>query len=203
MFWYHTNDFHYFCCVVCFLIWIERFNFFNYQPWQYALSVTMCCAMIFVSWWYLPLECNADWFSIYMQISACICFTDINIATLDFILWYDYLWTCISLPICALFIYNEAAFDTDALCLFPAIVTMSNLCPVYFYIVLFFLVAYQICAPKMPSLHVHSVCPCTVVSLSGFYASGAHSAFVRVSLHKTFFLYYLLPSFLFVFVFVK
>ena len=44
------------------------FNFFNYQPWQRILSITMCCVvMTSVFSWYFPMEWNADCFF------ACIC----------------------------------------------------------------------------------------------------------------------------------
>ena len=60
---------------------------------------------------------------------------------------------------------------------------------------------YQIHAPKMSALHVHGACSCTVVYLGGSYASGALSAFVRVSRHKTLCMYQLSHCFLLVFVF--
>ena len=58
------------------------FNFFNYQPWQQILSVTI---------W------NADWFlRVYVEfvcvcVCVCIFFIDVNNATLDLMLWYDYM----------------------------------------------------------------------------------------------------------------
>ena len=60
---------------------------------------------------------------------------------------------------------------------------------------------YQNYAAKMPAFHVHGACSCTVVYLGGSYASGALSAFVRVSRHKTSCMYHLSHCFLLVFVF--
>ena len=60
---------------------------------------------------------------------------------------------------------------------------------------------YQIHAPKMSALHVHGACSCTVVYVGGSYASGALSAFVRVSRHKTLCMYHFSHCFLLVFVF--
>ena len=57
--------------------------------------------------------------------------------------------------------------------------------------------------PKMSALHVHGACSCTVVYLGGSYASGALSAFVRVSRHKTLCMYHLSHCFLLVFVFCQ
>ena len=65
----------------------------------------------------------------------------------------------------------------------------------------FVLVAYtKFMLPKC-QLHVHGACSCTVVYLGGSYASGALSAFVRVSRHKTLCMYHLSHCFLLVFVF--
>ena len=60
---------------------------------------------------------------------------------------------------------------------------------------------YRIHAPKVSALHGHGACSCTVVYLGGSYASGALSAFVRVSRHKTLCVYHLSHCFLLVFVF--
>ena len=53
-------------------------------------------------------------------------FTDVNIATLDLMLWYDY----ISFPIDTLFSYNEAAFWHNCFC-FPLIIAVPIVCPAY------------------------------------------------------------------------
>ena len=108
------------CFTIFFILLVSsfqlNFNFFNYQPWQRILSVTMCCVvMTSVFSWYFPMEWNADWFlCVYVELCVCvfvcISFTDANIATLDLMLWYDYMWTCISFPIGTLFCYNEGAF---------------------------------------------------------------------------------------------
>ena len=72
-----------------------NFNFFNYQPWHRILSVTMCCvAMTSVFSWYFNMEWNADWvLRVNVEFCVCVCvcisFTDVNIATLDLMLWYD------------------------------------------------------------------------------------------------------------------
>ena len=42
------------------------------------------------------MEWNADWvLRVYVEFCVCVCvcisFTDVNIATLDLMLWYDYM----------------------------------------------------------------------------------------------------------------
>ena len=50
------------------------FNFFNYQPWQHILSVTMCCVvMTSVFSWYFPMEWNADCFLRVHVEFLCVC----------------------------------------------------------------------------------------------------------------------------------
>ena len=74
----------------------SNFNFFNYQPWQQILSVTMCCVvmtsvffMVFsnVMKCWLVFVCMCRMFG----VCACVCisFTDVNFANLDLMLWWD------------------------------------------------------------------------------------------------------------------
>ena len=90
---FHGFFFVFFLFVSSFLL---DFNFLNYQPWHRILSVTMCCVvMTSVFSWYFPVELNADWvLRVYVEfvcVCVCISFTDVNIATLDLMLWYDYM----------------------------------------------------------------------------------------------------------------
>ena len=76
-----------------------------------------------------------------------------------------------------------------------------------FLFVLFFLFVSSFQFLQLPALtpdtalYVHGACSCNVVYLGGSYASGALSAFVRVSRHKTLCMYHLSHCFLLVFVF--
>ena len=99
---------------VCFFILI-KFKFLNLQ----ALTTWYCQLL-----WHPCLKGSFLWnemligFVCICRLFVCISFPNVNIATLYLMLWYDYLQTCISFPIGALFSDNEAAFDTTVFVLF-------------------------------------------------------------------------------------
>ena len=70
--------FHFFFFFFFFFLFVSSFqlyfNFFNYQPWQRIVSVTMCCVvMTSVFSWYFTMEWNADWFlCVYVEF-VCVC----------------------------------------------------------------------------------------------------------------------------------
>ena len=75
-----------------------NFNLFNYQPWHRILSVTMCCVVmtsVFSWYFYYGMKCRLGFACICRILCVCVCvcisFTDVNIATLDLMLWYDYM----------------------------------------------------------------------------------------------------------------
>ena len=102
------NMFHVFLFVFLFLFVSSfqlNFNFFNYQPWNRILSVTMfCVVMTSVFSWYFTMEWNADWvLRVYVEFCVCVCE--------------------ISFPIGTLSCYNEAAFWHNP--------PLSIVCPAY------------------------------------------------------------------------